>query len=56
MLAVTSVEGCRYCSYFHSKLALKGGISQEEKSKIGIIYEPKLMDMYMAEFYKEVYL
>jgi len=30
MLAVTSVEGCRYCSYFHSKLALKGGISQEE--------------------------
>ena len=30
MLAVTSVEGCRYCSYFHSKLALKDGISQEE--------------------------
>jgi AhpD family alkylhydroperoxidase len=30
MLAVTAVEGCRYCSYFHSKLALKGGISQEE--------------------------
>jgi AhpD family alkylhydroperoxidase len=30
VLAVTSVEGCRYCSYFHSKLALKGGISQEE--------------------------
>jgi AhpD family alkylhydroperoxidase len=30
MLAVTSVEGCRYCSYFHSKLALKGGISKEE--------------------------
>lgn len=30
ILAVTSVEGCRYCSYFHSKLALKGGIKQEE--------------------------
>ena len=30
MLAVTSVEGCRYCSYFHSKLAIKGGVSQEE--------------------------
>ena len=30
MLAVTSVEACRYCSFFHSKLALKGGISQEE--------------------------
>jgi AhpD family alkylhydroperoxidase len=34
MLAVTSVEGCRYCSYFHSKLALKGGISQEEIVKL----------------------
>jgi AhpD family alkylhydroperoxidase len=34
MLAVTSVEGCRYCSYFHSKLALKGGVSQEEIGKL----------------------
>jgi len=34
MLAVTSVEGCRYCSYFHSKLALKGGINQEEIKKL----------------------
>jgi AhpD family alkylhydroperoxidase len=34
MLAVTSVEGCRYCSYFHAKLALKGGVSQEEISKL----------------------
>jgi len=34
MLAVTSVEGCRYCSYFHSKLALKGGVSQEEIVKL----------------------
>ena len=34
MLAVTSVEGCRYCSYLHSKLALKGGISQEEIEKL----------------------
>lgn len=34
MLAVTSVEGCRYCSYFHSKLALKGGIAQEEIGKL----------------------
>ena len=34
MLAVTSVEGCRYCSYLHSKLALKGGISQEEIGKL----------------------
>ena len=34
MLAVTSVDGCRYCSYFHSKLALKGGISQEEIERL----------------------
>ena len=34
MLAVTSVEGCRYCSYFHSRLALKGGVKQEEISKL----------------------
>ncbi len=30
MMAVTEVNGCRYCSYYHSKLALKAGISQEE--------------------------
>src|SRR6056297_614707 len=30
MIAVTKVNGCRYCSYYHSKLALKAGISQEE--------------------------
>jgi AhpD family alkylhydroperoxidase len=34
MLAVTSVEGCRYCSYFHSRLALKGGISHEEIKRL----------------------
>ena len=30
MMAVTEVNGCRYCSYYHSKLALKAGISPEE--------------------------
>ena len=30
MMAVTEVNGCRYCSYYHSKLALKAGVSQEE--------------------------
>jgi len=34
MLAVTSVEGCRYCSYSHSKLALKGGVNQEEIGRL----------------------
>ena len=30
MMAVTEVNGCRYCSYYHSKLALKAGVSQKE--------------------------
>lgn len=30
MMAVTEVNGCRYCSYYHSKLALKAGVSREE--------------------------
>ena len=30
MLAVTEVNGCRYCSYFHSGQALKAGMSEEE--------------------------
>jgi AhpD family alkylhydroperoxidase len=30
MLAVTAVNGCRYCSYFHTRQALKSGISAEE--------------------------
>lgn len=34
MLAVISVEGCRYCSFFHSKLALKGGVEQNEIGKL----------------------
>ena len=30
MLTVTAVEGCRYCSYFHARQALKSGVTQEE--------------------------
>jgi len=30
MLAVTQVNGCRYCAQHHAKLALEGGLSQEE--------------------------
>jgi len=30
MLAVTAVNGCRYCSYFHARQALKSGITAEE--------------------------
>ncbi len=34
MLAVTAVNGCRYCSYFHAKQALKSGVSPEEISRL----------------------
>ncbi|HEO69847.1 MAG TPA: carboxymuconolactone decarboxylase family protein [Candidatus Hydrogenedentes bacterium] len=30
MLAVTQVNGCRYCSFAHSRRALKEGLSQRE--------------------------
>lgn len=30
MLAVTEVNGCRYCNYLHTKLALNAGISKED--------------------------
>lgn len=30
MLAVTQVNACRYCSEYHTKLALKSGLSQDE--------------------------
>jgi AhpD family alkylhydroperoxidase len=33
-LAVTEVNGCAVCSYAHTKIALKSGISEEEISKI----------------------
>jgi AhpD family alkylhydroperoxidase len=34
MLAVTAVNRCRYCSYFHTGEALKSGLSQEEISRL----------------------
>ena len=34
-LAVTQVNGCRYCSYFHARQALMLGISKEEIRAIG---------------------
>ncbi|BBB48978.1 carboxymuconolactone decarboxylase family protein [Pelolinea submarina] len=32
MLAVTEVNGCRYCSYFHAQVALKAGLDTDEIS------------------------
>ncbi len=30
MLAVTQVNGCRYCSYAHTRMALKAGVPEDE--------------------------
>lgn len=35
MLAVTQVNGCRYCSYAHARMALTEGISAEEIHALG---------------------
>ena len=34
-LAVTQVNGCRYCSYYHAQQALLNGISEEEIRDLG---------------------
>ena len=34
MLAVTQVNGCKYCSYVHTKNALESGSSKEELGKL----------------------
>ncbi len=34
MLAVTAVNGCRYCSFYHAQEALKAGLSDEELQKL----------------------
>jgi AhpD family alkylhydroperoxidase len=34
MLAVTAVDGCRYCSYFHARQALKSGLAPEEINQL----------------------
>lgn len=34
MLAVTSVNDCRYCSYYHTRLALQEGVSAEEAGRL----------------------
>jgi len=34
MLAVTAVTRCRYCSYFHTRQALKSGLTPEETGRL----------------------
>ncbi len=34
MLAVTQVNGCRYCSYAHTRMALKAGVTEDELRRL----------------------
>ncbi|MGI6208829.1 MAG: carboxymuconolactone decarboxylase family protein [Anaerolineae bacterium] len=34
MLVVTRVNGCRYCSYLHTRLALRAGVGEEELAQV----------------------
>lgn len=58
MLAVTQVNGCRYCSYYHSQLALKTGISNQEVSELlsgefGDVPPEECIALVFAEHYAE---
>lgn len=56
MLAVTQVNGCRYCSWFHTRVALKEGISKTEiHTLLGGEFEGADEDELLALLYAQHY-
>jgi AhpD family alkylhydroperoxidase len=58
MLTVTRVNGCRYCSYGHSRAALAVGVSETELQKllsgeIGAFPEQEAVALAFAQHYAE---
>jgi len=58
MMVVTSVNGCRYCSYGHSRAALAAGIPESELQKImalelGTFPESEAVALTFAQHYAE---
>ncbi|MDX9991200.1 MAG: carboxymuconolactone decarboxylase family protein [Anaerolineales bacterium] len=58
MLAVTQVNGCRYCSYGHSRAALAAGVSEAElqqllQGEIGGFPEQEAVALAFAQHYAE---
>lgn len=58
ILAVTQVNGCNFCSYVHSKHALKNGISQKEidlllSGDFGALSEQEAKAILFAQYYAE---
>ena len=58
MMAVTEVNGCRYCSYFHARMALQAGLKKEEIRKLldgefNGVPEEEIAALYFAQHYAE---
>lgn len=58
LLAVTQVNGCRYCSYLHTKHALEGGMSEEEvkgllEGEIGKVGDEESVALMFAQHYAD---
>jgi AhpD family alkylhydroperoxidase len=58
MLAVTHVNGCRYCSYAHARMALQAGLSEPElhdllSGDLSHIPEHELVAVLFAQHYAE---
>jgi len=58
MLAVSAVNGCRYCSYGHVRSALKYGVSSEEvdlllRGEVGHVASDEVPALLFAQHYAE---
>ncbi len=58
MLAVTEVNGCEVCSYYHTKEALKAGLSEDEISSMLTgstenIHKDEAIAIFFAQHYAE---
>ncbi|CAA6813076.1 MAG: Alkyl hydroperoxide reductase AhpD [uncultured Sulfurovum sp.] len=58
LLSVTQVNGCRYCSYLHTKHALESGMSEEEitsllAGEVGDISNEESVALIFAQHYAE---
>ncbi|MFZ5941474.1 MAG: carboxymuconolactone decarboxylase family protein [Bacteroidota bacterium] len=57
-LAVTGVNGCRYCSFYHAKLALTSGMDRSEISSMlsgefGLVPEEEALALVFAQHYAD---
>jgi AhpD family alkylhydroperoxidase len=58
MLAVTAVNGCRYCSHGHARMALASGVSPEEvdlllSGEVGHVSPDQAPALFFAQHYAE---